>query len=308
LVAATIDAMAADGFRAHEFGYPVDELDLTQGIAAYGIPGHLAHGYFQMRQAISILDETHPYISYERRVHATDSMLRGILHFAAEHRIEVVETIDGARATAIRWAREPGRHSLALGCSPDTTRPRTIQWLGKAYDVVTSEVTGRRYTRYRNEPVTFELPFYGELKPDRTTTLPRGYLILPAWGNVVATLRRHSIALASLTQPFEAEVEASRATRVRFSAASYQGHHPIESVEWSDSTELRTFPAGTYWVPLDQPAGIVAFHLLEPRSAEALVNWNAFDAIFEQGIITEPWSLEENARRLLADPKTRAEY
>jgi hypothetical protein len=308
LVAATIEAMAADGFRAHEFGYPVDDLDLTRGIATYGIPGHLAHGYFQMRHCISILDETHPYLPYERRVRSTDSMLRGILHYAAQHRIDVVDAVNGARATAIRWARAPGRHALALGCSPDTTRPRTIQWLGKAYAVVTSDVTGRRYTRYRNEPVTFELPLYGELKPERTTTLPRGYLILPAWGKVVETLERHSIHAERLTQPFMAEVEAFRASSVRFSAAPSQGHHPIQSVEWRDATETRGFPPGTYWVPLDQPAGIVAFHLLEPRSPETLLNWNAFDAIFEQGIITEDWSREDNARTLLADPEIRAEY
>ena len=173
---------------------------------------------------------------------------------------------------------------------------------------MTSEVTGRRYTRYRDEPITHELPFFGELKADRTTTLPRGYLILPAWGHVVAALRRHSLTVETLAQPFEAEVEAFRATEVAFNAAPRQGHHPITSAEWREATEYRVFPAGTFWVPLDQPAGIVAFHLLEPRSPEALLIWNAFDAIFEQGIITEPWSLEENARRLLADPRIRAEY
>jgi len=308
LVAATIEAMAADGFRAHEFGYPVDDLDLTRGIASYGIGGPLAHSYFQLRHCISILEETHPYIPYERRVRSTDSMLRGILHYAVEHRIELVETVNDARATAIRWAREPGRHALALSCSVDTTRARTIQWRGKAYEVVTSGVTERRYTRYRQEPVTFELPFYGELKPDRTTTLPRGYLILPAWRNVAATLERHSIHVESLTQPFTTEVEAFRGSAPRFSAAPYQGHHPLRSVEWREATESRAFPPGTYWVPLDQPGGIVAFHLLEPRSPEALVNWNAFDAIFEPGIITEDWSLEEEARRQLADPKVRAAY
>jgi hypothetical protein len=308
LIDATIEAMKADGYLGHEFGYPVDEQDLTRGIAVYGIPGNLAHGYFQMRGAISILDETHPYLPYERRVHATDSMLRGILHFAAEHRIEVTGTIAAARAETIRWAREPGRHALALGCSPDTTRPHPIRWLGKAYEVVTSDLTGRRFTRYRNEPVTYEIPFYPELKPDRTTTLPRGYLIPPPWTGVAATLRRHSITVETLARPYQGEVEAFRGRSPEFTAAPYQGHHPLRSVEWAESTETRVFPAGSYWVRCDQPGGIIAFHLLEPRSPEALVDWNAFDQIFEQGIITEDWSLEENARRMLADPRVRAAY
>jgi hypothetical protein len=308
LVAHAIDEMAAAGYRGHEFGYPVDERDPTRGIAAYGIPGQLAHGYFQLRHAISILDETHPYLPYERRVRATDAMLRGILHFTARHRIEVVETVGAARRTALRWGREPGAHALALSCSPDTTRPRDIRWLGKAYEVVTGEVTGRPYTRYRDEPVTYELPFFGELKADATAALPRGYLIPPAWAGVLATLRRHAVRVETLARPFEAEVEVFRAARVAFWATPHQGHHPIRDLEWREATERRTFPAGTAWVPLDQPAGIVAFHLLEPRSPEALVRWNAFDAIFERGIITEDWSLEENARRQLTDPRVRAEY
>jgi hypothetical protein len=168
---------------------------------------------------------------------------------------------------------------------------------------VTSEVTGRRYTRYRDEPITYELPFFGELKADRTTTRPRGYLILPAWGHVVAALHRHSLTVETLALPFETEVEAFRATEVRFEAAPRQGHHPITSAEWREETGQRVFPAGTNWVPLDQPAGIVAFHLLEPRSPEALLVWNAFDAIFEQGIITEPWWLEENARAAAGGPE-----
>jgi hypothetical protein len=96
LVAATIEAMSADGYRGHEFGYPVDEQDLTRGIATYGMPGHLAHGYFQMRQAISILGETHPYLPYERRVRAN----RGDTHWRS-----AAPRIRRDRARSSGWAR-----------------------------------------------------------------------------------------------------------------------------------------------------------------------------------------------------------
>jgi hypothetical protein len=49
-------------------------------------------------------------------------------------------------------------------------------------------------------------------------------------------------------------------------------------------------------------------HLLEIDSADALLRWNAFDTIFERGIILENWALEENALRLMEDPAIRAEY
>jgi len=53
---------------------------------------------------------------------------------------------------------------------------------------------------------------------------------------------------------------------------------------------------------------VIAVHLLEAEAPAGLAAWNAFDTIFERDITLEPWSLEENARRLLRDPSVRAEY
>jgi hypothetical protein len=42
-------------------------------------------------------------------------------------------------------------------------------------------------------------------------------------------------------------------------------------------------PAGTAYVPLDQPLGRLAFTLLEPRSDDGLVDWAIVDADIERG-------------------------
>ncbi len=308
MVPAILQAMEAEGFRSHLIAYPLDPLDLSRGLATLGIQTALSTGYFETRQAICILSEAYPYEPYERRVRATRSLLQAILQFTATARIDVVETVDAARATALRWAREPGRHTIALGCVADRGSPRSIAWLGKAFDVLTSEVTNRRYPRYRDECVTYEIPFYDRLAPSATTTIPRGYLIEPAWDDVIGTLRSHCVEVHSLSAPFAAEVEIFRAVAIEFSAQPRQGHHPVTSSEFNVATERRVFPPGTWWVPAEQPAGLTAVHLLEPRSPGALLVWNAFDAAFERGLITEDRALEENARRLLADPSIRAEY
>jgi hypothetical protein len=303
-----VAAMAADGYRSHPIGHPVNELDLTAGLATYGTAAHLATGYFETRQAISLLSEAHPYVSYARRVRATYSFLKAVLRFAARNRIELIETISEARGETLQWALEPGVHEIALGCRADKEWSRPILWLGKALEIVHSPVTGRDYPRYDETPVTYELPFFEQLVPERTTIMPRGYLMERAWGDVARRLRQHSIEVEVLTQPFDGQVEVYHATSVRFARSPQQGHHPIEAIDFAVSTEMRTFPAGSYWIPLDQPAGITAMHLLEPRAPQGLLTWNAFDTIFERGIITEDWALEERALSLLADPEIRADY
>jgi hypothetical protein len=300
--------MAARGFHSHWIGWPRDRQDPAAGIVAYGITTRLGTGYFETRQSISILSEAYPYMSYERRVRATDALVRAILHFAATNCIRVCEIVDTARETAIRWGREPGRHEIALGCSADRERGRPITWRGKRFEMITSEVTGNRYALYNDEDASYELAFFDQMIPRTRVIMPRGYLMENAWGQVARTLRHHSIEIKRLAEPFTAEVEVYRIDSASFREAPYQGHHPLSDIEGTWSRERREFPAGTYWIPLDQPAGLTAMHLLEPESGDALLVWNAFDSIFERGIVLETWALEENARRLLDDPAIRAEY
>ncbi|MBD3236279.1 MAG: hypothetical protein GF330_06235 [Candidatus Eisenbacteria bacterium] len=299
---------SADGFRGHPIGYPVDAFDITAGLANYDITSYLATGYFESRQAISVLSEAHPYVPYARRVGSTLTLLRGILRWAAVHRIELSETVARARREVLRWSREPGTRAVALGVTADRERSEAIRWLGKPCARITSTITGRDFPRFRDEAIELTIPYHRELKAVGTQTLPRGYLILRPWGHVVENLRRHTIKVETLTEAFAADVEAFRYSAHEFSARSYQGHHLLSDWEGAYTREYREFPAGTYWVSLDQPAGLSAFHLLEPEAGGALVQWNYFDTIFERGIILEDWALEENALRLLEDPQIRAAY
>lgn len=300
--------MDRSGFKSHWIGWPVESFDPSAGLAAYGINPRIGTGYFETRQAISILAEAYPYRPYPQRVLATEAFVRAILHFAATNRIRLCEIVDQARTEAIRWAREPGIHEIALGCSADLTRPTMITWLGKQLEIRTSEITGRHYPFYLEQDATYELPFYSEMAPRTTNTMPRGYLLGSEWSSVVKTLRRHSIPVHHLTQPFETEVEIFDLTHAEFAAMPYQGHHPLDDIRGSWHREARTFAPGTYWIPLDHPAGLTAMHLLEPESPDGLLTWNAFDTIFERGIIVEDWALEESARRLLEDPEMRQAY
>ncbi|MFC1573248.1 hypothetical protein ACFL6M_06580, partial [Candidatus Eisenbacteria bacterium] len=303
-----VQSMEERGFLSRWIGWPANSLDLSKGIVGYGISTRLSTGYFETRQCISILSEAYPYKPYERRVRASDAFVRSILDFAATNRIDVCEAIDGARSKAIEWAQETGRHTIALGCRADRERGHEIAWQGKRFDVIMSEITGRRYPLYSEEDLTYNLPFFDKMLPRATAVMPHGYLMDAAFEHVAETLRRHAINVRRLSEPFECDVDIYRIKSASFQEQPYQGHHPLSDIEGAWSTEKRLFPAGTYWIPLAHPAGLTAMHLLEPESADALLVWNAFDTIFERGIILERWALEENARDLLEDETIRREY
>ncbi len=299
--------MSEAGFLSHPIGYFPDRMNPEVGLFAYGLNQRTGYGYFDTRHCISILSEAYPYRPYERRVASSLAFVQSVAEFAVRNRITLTQTVTRARQRAMRWAAEPGRHRLALGCRADTSRSRMIDWRGKRFETLTSEVTGNEYALYTEQDTTYRVRFYDELAPRVTQTMPRGYLILPAYRHIAQKLREHGIGVRSIRAAYSGETECYGIEKATYRNAPYQGHVRVQ-VEGSWQGSSVTIPAGSYWVPLDQPAGCAAMHLLEPEAPDALLTWNACDAITERGIILEFWALEENARRLLADPAIRAEY
>ena len=67
-------------------------------------------------------------------------------------------------------------------------------------------------------------------------------------------------------------------------------------------------PAGTLWIPADQPAFAVAVALLEPESPDSLLAWGLLSTLFERKEHFEPRVLEGIAEERLKDPAVAAEW
>lgn len=303
-----LESIEADGFLVGPLVYPVDRADLSKGLEAHRVLARYSTGYFDYLGTISILSEANPYVSYERRVKATTSLLRAALRFAAEHSEELVSVVGQAREETRLMAMDPGSREIALACEADTTRPTMVSFLGKSFEIMKSAVTGEEYAVYGDENQTYEVPVYGELEASVSATVPAGYFIDKGYASVTRNLAMHGVKFQLLTRPFPADVEAFHVSSVRFSDRPVQGHHPMVSLEGDFVPEHVTFNEGTVWVPADQPAGALAMVLLEPRSPDGFFHWNSFDPVIEESIVLERWALEENARKMLADPVVRAEY
>jgi hypothetical protein len=301
-------AMARAGFRCRPIGQPRDRADLSRGFLDLSIRTRYSTGYSETRQTISILSEAYPYTTYERRVRATGAFVRATLAFAVTNRIEIRDVVDRARAEAERWALEPGQHPIGLGCAADTTTFVTGEWLGKKSVMRESPITGARYAWYGDEDSTYTVPYYDRLVPQVTAPMPRGYLLGPEWGHVASRLKDHCIAVYQILEPFETDVEVFRIHAATFEEEPCQGHHPIEKLDGGWACERRVLPPGSFWVPLDQPGGLTAMQLLEPESPDALLVWNFFDTIFENGMVLESWALEEKLGDMLTEPEFRARY
>jgi hypothetical protein len=92
---------------------------------------------------------------------------------------------------------------------------------------------------------------------------------------VIPLLLDHEISVKALTEPLTATVDGLYASQVT-DAQYYQGHY-LKDVTVAVQTEERTFPTGSFFVPMAQPKSNLIGILLEPETEDSLASWNYLD-------------------------------
>ncbi|HVG64095.1 MAG TPA: M14 family zinc carboxypeptidase [Hyalangium sp.] len=279
----------------------------SSGFAEGMSPPRFSHSYWAMYGRFAMLVETHSWKPYAQRVKATRNTLEGSLRFLASQGAAMQ-----AAVKAVDVAAEAGQVREAVLVWDRTGKSRTIEFRGYAYTHEPSPISGQKVVRYdETKPQVWKVPLFDEVVPKLTVPLPKGGYLVPAAhaGWVEPKLRAHGLRFQRLEKEVPTlEVEAFRATEVKFQPQSYEGHQPA-TVKGEWKREKQALPAGSLYVPVNQPGVLLAAHLLEPLGPDSLVAWGFFNTAFERKEYMEEYVLEPWARELLArDPAVKAAW
>jgi len=265
-----------------------------------------SHGYFQLRNRLGMLVETHSWRDYPHRVKVTHDT--------------IVALLDLMKANGAQWRKEAlaaDARSQQLGGKPvvldykATDKTRTIDFRGYEYTRTPSDVSGALMTHYdESKPQVWHLPMRDELVPAHVVDAPKAGYIVPAahsaW--VAAKLDQHGVTYRRLDSPLgRTGVQAFRAETATLSAQSVENHQRV-TLEGRWAPESQEIGAGALFVPIAQPKARLAMALLEPQAPDALVAWGEFNNYFERKEYMEDYVAEEVARGMLKDPKVKAEF
>jgi hypothetical protein len=304
-------ALAATERAGHRTG-PYVELksatDPAQGFSSWVGQPRFSSGYLPLRNRPAVLVETLSYKPYAERVLATRDFLLALLAEVGRDPAGLRGAVAAAEAATVAAGgphAPPSEVVLDFEESPAADRIRLPLY---ATDLETSRVTGQPLLRYRRGEIReIEVPWYHGSRPARTLPRPRGYLVLPGWPQIEARLRVQGLRVEQLAETAEVEVETMRLGLPRLAGAPYQGLARV-TAEVTRRPERRRLPAGTLWVPADQPDFAVAVQLLEPDAGDSLLAWGLLSAVFERKEAISSWVLEERAAELLRDPAVAAEW
>ncbi|KFA89743.1 M14 family zinc carboxypeptidase [Archangium violaceum] len=275
-----------------------EDDDPTSGVS-YGVsPPRFSHQYWAAHRRYGVLVETHSWKPYAHRVATTRHVLEGLLRLTARDAQALLSAVKAADTEATS-----GKVREVVLAWDNTDKSRPFAFRGYAYERSPSELTTQPWIRYDDsKPQVWTIPYYEELRPVLTASLPAGgYLVPPAHAGWVAQkLTTHGLRFQRLGQDVpSAQVEVFRATEAKFRPASVEGRQGL-SVKGQWTKETRPLPAGTLYVPATQTNVPLLAHMLEPLGPDSLLSWGFFNNHFEQKEYVEDYVLEPFARELLA--------
>jgi hypothetical protein len=262
----------------------VDDYDLFKGIVEWTPDPRFSNGYGNARQIPSILIENHSLKPFAQRVFGTYVFLESTLRTLAAE--------GSALRKAIAEDRAARPSAIPVSWKADAEHPKSMDFLGVAYRLRPSAVSGDLLVEWTGKPITARVPVSTASVPDATIALPKAYWVPAAWPDVIERLRIHGIRMETLAAPREVDVEMDRMGEPDYAKEPFEGRFRVTAQATPEMRRER-YPAGSVRVPTDQPLGVLAAILLDPRSPDSFFQWGFFVEVLErkeysEGYVTDP--------------------
>jgi len=287
----------------------VSGSDPTKGMVWDVAQPRYSSGYFPLRNRPSILIEMHAHKPFRARVLANRGFIDALMTEVGRSGEDLVRAVAAADAAEVERGRAGAEPSEVVVKWAVADKGKRIAWPAYEWTVEDSIVTGGTRVVYQPDK-GHELELEWRHLPVAELTLPRpqGYIVLAGWPQIEEVVAGHSLRAYRLMSEIELDVETIRLSNPQFATASYQGVVMVENFEITRRTERRSIPAGSLWIPADQPAFEIAVQLFEPEAPDSLVRWGAVSSLFERKIYIGADVLETLAREMLADENVRLEW
>lgn len=305
-----LEATAEAGHPNGPYVSLIDGDDPSKGMSWAGIRlPRFSTGFFPLVNCPSILIEMHAHKPYRDRVLANRDFMDALILETGAAGGELIRAVNAARARTVALGLPGADASSVVVRWRATDAFDTVTWPAFRTTTETSVVTGGPRTIYhRGDLEPLEIPFNHALEPEFVLARPRGYLIHAGWPQIDEVLNRHALVAVPLAEPVELEVETIRLADPVFATSSFQSAVAVNDFTVTRALETREIPAGSLWVPADQPDFEVAVQLFEPEAPDSLLRWGELSSIFEMKTYIGIDKLEELVGEMLEDEAVRAAW
>ena len=285
-------------YNAPETGFVPDTFD-----------PRYSQGYAAAHNRLGLLIENHIYKPYRQRVEATIEAILASAKILAQNKSQLQEVIAAADAYTSSAASREEPFGFNYRSTDETVVMK--DYLSWGRDTTISDLSGGEWvTHDYTDPITLNIPVYTSFKATSSVKIPKAYILMPQWKNVIELLDLHGVKYSVLEEPAQVEVETYRYKGGKFSSRQSEGRIPV-TPEFTVQTETIEYPQGSIYIDMDQPASRVAMWMLEPAAPGSLTYWGFFNVCVQAGneFWIRPQYMEVKGREMLAkDPQLKAQF
>ena len=257
------------------YGEFYDMLNPLKGWVMEASEPRYMTNYVGIRNRLSILNENYVYADFKSRVWGCYHLIFSLCDYIENNKDEIRKIVEAAdRRTVERINNAQVYDSFAIEYA---VRPVKNLVTIKTFEAEeTNEVSEWKSYKNTGRQKTVTVPYYIDFYALKSVALPSAYIFSINDRVVTDLLKTHGIKLVKLLKDTELTVERFDISELTGSPRLNQGHY-MNSVKGKFVTEIKSFPAGTIIVKMDQPLANVCAYLLEPQSGDGLLAWNFLD-------------------------------
>ncbi|MBE0658143.1 MAG: peptidase M14 [Bryobacteraceae bacterium] len=289
----------------HITGWYVDGRLPSGALTVMTASPRYSTGYAAAHNRAALLIETHSLKSFRTRTWSHfDIMAVTLEAMASSGKALRQASID---ADLAMQAIKPGVKVFLEGTPDGPGEPYIARRLKS--ETYRSPISPAPVVRYLPELQNDNVTLVRTLKPKLAPAAPAGYIVPAAWTSVIDLLKAHGIRTEPLTKRASGEFTWTRFQSVQFAPMPFEGRFPVRAFETLETRREGIIPTNSVWVPVAQPAGKLAMHILEPDAPDSAVRWGFFQSIFEQKEYFSDYVFVPYAEAMLAaDASLRKEF
>lgn len=259
----------------------------------YDLPRY-STGLTTLHQMFGFITETHMLKPFDKRVEATYKFLLSAIEFGATNNKE----IKAKRKEAKKQVAEA--EYLPFDWQIDTTKFKTINFLGYEYRYKKSAVTGADRLFYdREKPISKKVKYYNQMNITKAAKKPKFYILKQGFWEVADRLRANGVELKRLATDTTISVRSYRVLDFETVKNPYEKHYLHSNVTYTLKEIDYPFYKGDYLIPMGTDKDRFVVEVLEPDAPDSYFNWNFFDAVLQQKEWYSAYVFEDKAEQLL---------
>ncbi|WP_047490376.1 M14 family zinc carboxypeptidase [Terriglobus sp. TAA 43] len=218
------------------------------------------------------LPKTRAWSNYDIMVHSID--------IVTEDPQALRKAVKDSDAADAALAGKRDQEMFLGGKTAASSHPITYHSLKRGTEV--SPITGKPVQHFTAEKDDFTVNMHDGVDTTASAPVPAGFLIPIAWKSIADELALQGVVMEKTTKDLSDQTFETW----RFSDITKQ-NFPFEGRTFTDYKltpvkEKMHMPAGSYYIPMNQPRARIIMAMLHPAAPDALVRWGFFDNIFER--------------------------